>query len=69
MLHGVPQLIGENLYYSVFAGSSTSCAVERVSLQAYCWGTGSFGQLGQGLVQSVNVPAAVSGFQFFQIGR
>ena len=70
VLHGNPQLIGDKTYQSVFAGSSFSCAVERVSLRAYCWGTGSFGQLGQGLVRYVNVPSIVSGeVQFGQIGR
>jgi len=42
---------------SVTAGGSHSCAV--ADGQAFCWGLGASGQLGNGSTTSVNLPAAV----------
>ncbi len=45
---------------AVSAGDRHTCAVLHTG-DAYCWGAGASGQLGNGLTADVNVPAAVSG--------
>lgn len=46
-------------FASVTAGEATTCGV-AVNGRAYCWGVGSFGQLGNGTSGSVSAPALVT---------
>lgn len=58
-----PTLVsGGRTYLQVSVGGETSCAVEAGTLQAWCWGRGDFGSLGDGSVvpsQPTPVPAAI----------
>jgi len=50
---------------AVAAGYDTTCALQKSTSVAYCWGEGSAGELGNGRNDDTNVPAAVSGGRSF----
>ena len=47
-------------YADVFAGGSHTCGISA-DLQAYCWGSNGFGQLGNGTTVGVASPSSVAG--------
>ena len=51
---------------AVAAGYDTTCALQKSTSVAYCWGEGSAGELGNGRNDDTNVPAAVSGGRSFR---
>ena len=54
-------------FSAVAAGYNTSCALQKGTLAAYCWGQGNVGQLGNGTSDdSSAVPVAVSGGRTFR---
>ena len=44
---------GGRFYVAVAAGALHTCAIERDTLRAWCWGANQYGQLGSGAVDSV----------------
>jgi alpha-tubulin suppressor-like RCC1 family protein len=57
-------------FSAIAAGLFTSCALQKGTLAAYCWGQGWYGQLGNGLSgifsYESNLPVAVSGGRTFR---
>ena len=57
----VPTLVsGDNTFVAIAAGDVTSCALNAVG-QAFCWGDGGLGALGNGAEVNSLVPTAVAG--------
>jgi alpha-tubulin suppressor-like RCC1 family protein len=59
----VPLAVSGGLTFSSISassGNSHTCGLTTTGA-AYCWGAGTFGQLGRGLVSNSDVPVAVSG--------
>lgn len=52
---------GGRKWSAITASSDTTCAIEQVTNDMYCWGLGTSGQLGDGTVVSKNLPTLVSG--------
>jgi alpha-tubulin suppressor-like RCC1 family protein len=52
-------------FSAIAAGRLTSCALQKGTPTAYCWGQGSSGQLGNDSSDDTNVPVAVSGGRSF----
>ena len=53
-----PALFDNKRFTKVSVGVSTICAI--ADSQAFCWGTGQSGEIGNGAAQSVNTPTPVS---------
>ncbi|MDE3053950.1 MAG: hypothetical protein KGJ70_08700 [Gemmatimonadota bacterium] len=61
-----PQVVAGGLTFkSIAVGEMATCGVTSAGA-AYCWGAGSFGDLGNGSNDQSNVPAPVSGATVFQ---
>ena len=56
----------ERRFVSVSAGDTHTCAI-TIDGELLCWGTGSQGQLGLGLMEKANEPTRVSEFRFFRV--
>jgi len=54
------RVAGGRQYRQIDAGLDFSCAVTTGN-RAFCWGSGAFGQLGNGVAKNVRYPRAVSG--------
>jgi alpha-tubulin suppressor-like RCC1 family protein len=67
--HATPERVTGNLTFSALgAGAGSSCAITPRGV-AYCWGTNTAGQLGNGTTDDSNVPVAVvGGLTFVSIG-
>ncbi|MBX3142734.1 MAG: hypothetical protein KF813_03175 [Trueperaceae bacterium] len=64
-----PTLVSDTMKFTaITTGLSHTCALEESSGgNAWCWGSGAFGQLGDGLGTISSVPVAVSGGAFTTI--
>lgn len=51
--------LGANKFASISLGSSHTCALDTAG-KAWCWGYGEFGQIGNGLDNTFQVPTAVT---------
>ncbi len=61
-----PQVVaGGRTFKSIAVGELSTCGVTAAGA-AYCWGAGSFGDLGTGSNDQANVPTAVSGGHVFE---
>lgn len=69
--HPTPEQVAGGLTFSVVnAGVGSSCGITRDGV-AYCWGSNTFGELGNGTTDDSNIPVAVTGgltFVFVQAG-
>jgi alpha-tubulin suppressor-like RCC1 family protein len=62
-----PQAVGGSLRFrQVSASGEHVCAVRRDDSRAYCWGTNSFGQLGDGTTTDRLTPTPVAGNRRFR---
>jgi len=69
-VRSTPVAVSGGLFFSaISAGGELTCAIEKTTAHAYCWGHNNVGQLGNGTIADANVPTLVSGGRSFtQIG-
>lgn len=61
------QIESEEVYSNVVSGFRHSCAIRSSNSQAYCWGQGTSGQIGNNALINTGVPLMTSGSNTFSM--